>query len=141
MSEHIRYRIWLRLLLSVVAIALYAVIAFVLAGAIPESGWPSIGDAEFSSGQATVVPALNVYGLGILLIAVCEPFARVTIRLAVTLLVAIIAAEAGPLLAILTESGEASGLVAPGVIALATVGAVVGAARVWTTHRLRLPTR
>lgn len=104
-------------------------------------GWPSVGDAEFSSGQATVVPALNVYGLGVILMAVFEPFASVTTRIAATLLVAGIAAEAGPLLAILTEGGKAPGLVAPGVIALATVGAVIGAARVWVAHRLGFPNR
>jgi hypothetical protein len=114
MTGSIRHRLWLRLLPGVAAVAVYVVVALVLAATIPESRWPSIGDALYSSRQATT-------------------------RIVVTVLVAVIAAATGPLLAVQRDGGHASDLVAPGVVALAIAGIVVGAARVWATRRLTPP--
>jgi hypothetical protein len=136
MSKHIRHRLWLRLVLAVAAVAVYVIVALVLAATIPESGWPGIGDAEFSSRQATIVPALNVYALAVILLALFEPVTTAVARIVVTVVVAVIAAATGPLLAVLGEGVEASGPLAPGVIALAVAGIVVGSARVWAARRL-----
>lgn len=48
---------------------LYAAAAFTFAALIPDGSWPAIGDNEFSSGQATVVPALNVFVAGAITLA------------------------------------------------------------------------
>ncbi len=48
---------------------LYAAAAFTFAALIPDGSWPAIGDNEFPSGQATVVPALNVFVAGAIILA------------------------------------------------------------------------
>ncbi|MEV6928327.1 hypothetical protein AB0M46_28100 [Dactylosporangium sp. NPDC051485] len=137
----IRHRLWLRVLIGLSAVALYASIAFVLVGVTPDAAWPAIGDAGYSSGQATVVPAMNVFALGVILLAVFEPAAPFTVRMVLGFPLAILAAVAGPLLAVLGGADAAAGLLARGVMALAVAGIIVGVARTWVTRRLAPPPR
>lgn len=129
MSGRIRYRLWRRLLLAVAAIVLYAAAAFIIAALIPDGSWPAIGDNEFSSGQATVVPALNVFVAGAIILAILQPVLPTAARVVLDILLGVAAAAAGPGLSVASGDSTAEGLLTPGILALAGVGIVIALAR------------
>lgn len=100
---------------------------------IPEGSWPTIGDAEYSSAQATVVAALNVFVLGAVVLAVLQPVIPATVRGFLDIVVGIAAAWAGPVLARLGNHVHAGGLITPGTVAIGVVGILIGLARTWAT--------
>ncbi len=129
MSGRFRYRLWRRLLIAVVAIVVYAAAAFILTALIPDGSWPAIGDDEFSSGQATVVPALNVFVAGAIILAILQPVLPTAARVVLDILLGVAAAAAGPGLSVASGDSTAEGLLTPGILALAGVGIVIALAR------------
>lgn len=120
------------MLVTVAAIVLYAVVAFGLAALLPGDAWPAIGDAEYSSGQATVVPALNVFAVGAIVLALLQPVLPKVPRIVLDVLLGIAAAAAGPALA--AVSGTDAGIVTPGTLVLAAGGIAVALARTGLTR-------
>ncbi|WP_454860009.1 hypothetical protein [Promicromonospora soli] len=128
-----------RLLVAVAAIVAYTAVALALAALVPEGWWPAIGNDEYSPGQAAVVPALNLFAVGAIVLALLHPALPATARMALDVLLGVGAAGAGPALAVVSGEGTATGLVAPGVLALAVVGIIVGVARTRVTRRAPNP--
>jgi hypothetical protein len=124
---------WRRLLVAVGAIVVYAVVALALAALVPDGLWPAIGDDEYSPGQAAVVPALNLFPVGAIALALLHPVLPAAARIVLDVLLGIAAAAAGPALAVV--SGATLGLIPPGVLALAAVGIAIGLARTSVTQR------
>lgn len=129
-----RRGLWRRLLVAVGAIVVYAVIALALAALVPEGLWPAIRDDEYSPGQASVVPALNLFPVGAITLALLHPVLPVAARIVLDVLLGIAVAAAGPALAVVSGEGAAAGVVAPGVLALAAVGIAIGLARTRVTQ-------
>lgn len=128
MSGSIRYRLWRRLLVAGAAAVLYAALAFTLAALLSDGSWPAIRDDEFSSGQATVVPALNVFVAGAIILAILQPVLPAAARVVLDVLLGIAAAAVGPGLSIVSDDSLAVGLLSPGILALAGVGIVIALA-------------
>jgi hypothetical protein len=139
MSGHIRHRLWLRLLLGVAAIALYAVVALVLAAVIPRARLAGHRRRRvlLRTGDRRPGPER--------LRARRHPSRRVrahrpsAVRIVATVLVAITAAAAGPVLAVLGRAARCPACSRLAQIALAAAGVVIGATRVWVTRRLTSP--
>jgi hypothetical protein len=127
--SRLRPRIWRRVLLAVAAIALYAVIAFTLAALIPEGSWPAIGDSEYSSAQATVVPAINVLAVGTIILALLQPVIPIPALIVHDILLGAAAAAVGPVLAVVSGESPSADLITSGILALAAVGIVIALAR------------
>lgn len=138
MRTRLRAGLGRRLLLGLAAAAVYAIAALALAALVPETGWPPIGDGRYSAAQAAIVPALNLFGLAVLLLAVAAPAIPRAAQIALALAAAVVAAAAGPLLA-LTETGTASAILTAGTIGLALSGAAVGTAWIWTAGHWASP--
>lgn len=128
MSGSIRYRLWRRVLVAIAAVVLYVAIAFTLAALLSDGSWPAIGDNEFSSGQATVVPALNVFVAGAIILVILQPVLPAPARVVLDVLLGIAAAAAGPGLSIVSDKSPAAGLLSSGTLALAGVGIVIALA-------------
>jgi hypothetical protein len=123
-----RRRPWRRILVAVGAIVVYTAIALALAALVPDGLWPAIGDDEYSPGQASVVPALNLFPVGVIALALLHPVLPAAARIVLDVLLGVTVAAAGPILAVVS-GGATAGPTAPGVLALAAVGIVVGLAR------------
>ncbi|MFC3494016.1 hypothetical protein [Glycomyces rhizosphaerae] len=138
MNGRMRTHLWRRMLIGLATAALYAASALVLAAVFPEGAWPPIGGHGYAAAQAATVPAMNVFGVGIVLIGVFEPIAPVALRHTASAAAALAAAAAAPLMAVL--GGTAIGTVwsASGVLALALLGLVLGALRVQASARFAL---
>lgn len=134
-----RRGLWRRLLVAVAAIVVYTVIALVLAALVPVGSWPAIGKSEYSPGQAAVVPALNLFAVGAIVLALLHPALPAPARNVLDVLLGAAAAATGPALTVVSGEGTAVGLVAPGTLALAAVGIVVGLARTSLTRRGAAP--
>ncbi|WP_030159447.1 hypothetical protein [Glycomyces sp. NRRL B-16210] len=117
-----------RLLTGLAAAILYALAALALAAALPESAWPPIGGHGYAAGQATAVPAANLFAFAMLALAVFEPLVPAWARYALSAAAALLAAAAGPVLSAI-EGGPGTP-VWPGLAALAAVGVLIGALRV-----------
>lgn len=128
MSGSIRYRLWRRLLVAIAAVVLYAAIAFTLAALLSDGSGSAIGDNEFSSGQATVVPALNVFVAGTIILVILQPVLPAAARVVLDVLLGIAAAAAGPGLSIVSDDSPAAGLLSPGTLVLAGMGIVIALA-------------
>ncbi|MDA1361648.1 hypothetical protein O1R50_18620 [Glycomyces luteolus] len=128
--------VWRRLLLGVLAIACYGILSAACALLIAETAWPTIGDDQHSSAQATIAPALNVFALAMLGFAVAGPLFTPSLQVAFNLAAAIIAAGAGPLLARFAYARTDIDLFTPGTAALLTAGILVGLMLIWATKRL-----
>jgi hypothetical protein len=129
-----RRALWRRLLVAVAAIVVYTVIALAFAALVPVGPWPAIGNSEYSPGQAAVVPALNLFAVGAIVLALLHPALPAPARIALDVLLGAAAAAAGPALAVVSGECTAAGLIAPGVLTLAAVGIIVGLARTSVTQ-------
>jgi hypothetical protein len=135
-GTRIRTGLWRRLLIALAVAVLYVGAATVLVVALPESAWPAIGGDGYASSQATIVPALNLFAVGVIFIAVFAPVVPVAMRIAASIAVGIAAAVAGPLLAALEGTAPAAGLFTLGVIVLGASGIALAAACAATTFRV-----
>lgn len=126
--------LWRRLLVAVAAIIIFAVVALALAALVPDGLWPAIGDGEYSPGQASVVPALNLFPVGAIALALLHPALSASARIVLDVLLGIAVAAAGPALAVVSGETATAGLAAPGVFALAAAGIAIGLARTSVTQ-------
>ncbi|WP_205325344.1 hypothetical protein [Glycomyces sp. YM15] len=129
--------VWRRILLGAIAIVGYGIVAATGAFLIPERAWPAIGDDQYSSAQATIVPALNVFALAMLCFAIAAPLVPRAIQVAFNLAAAVVAAVAGPLLARFADARTGIDLLTPGTAALLATGILVGLTLIWATDRLK----
>jgi hypothetical protein len=120
----------------------YTIVALTLLALLPDGSWPAIGDDEYSPGQASVVPALNLFGAGAIALALLHPVLPTAARIILDVLLGVGAPSAGPALAVASGCGAVVGPVAPGVLALAAAGIVVSLARgIVTQHRVESASR
>ncbi|GAB3165790.1 hypothetical protein GCM10027059_23830 [Myceligenerans halotolerans] len=139
-SPRVGEGLWRRVLLGAGAIALYSIAAAALATLAPGAAWPAVGDSQYSSQQATIVPAMNVFALATLLLAVVTPMTTRAVQAVGGLVAAILAAVTGPLLAVVETRADIS-LLTPAAIALALTGTAISLARTWATERWAPSTR
>jgi hypothetical protein len=139
-GTRIRTGLWCRLLVALAAAVLYVSAATALVVALPESAWPAIGGDGYGSGQATIVPALNLFAVGLVVIAVFGPAVPVAMRIAASIALGTAAAVAGPLLSALEGTATAAELPAPGVIALGASGIALATACAATIRASNRPT-
>lgn len=135
MNGRMRTHLWRRILIGLSTAVLYAASVLVLSAVLPESAWPPIGGHGYTVAQAATVPAMNVFGIGIVLIGVFEPIAPVALRHTASAAAALAAAAAAPLMAVLGGTAIGTVWAAPGVLALALLGLVLGALRVQFSAR------
>lgn len=141
MNGRIRTQLWRRILIGLAAAVLYAasVPALALVLVLPESAWPPVGGHGYAASQAATVPAINVFCVGMILIGLFEPKAPVAVRHMVSAAAALAAAAAAPLMAVLGGAAIETGWAAPGALALALLGLVLGALRVQASARFAQP--
>lgn len=140
MTTRRRQLLWRRLLVGVSTIVVYAIVAPPWPPSFPSPGWPAIGDDQYSAQQAAIVPAMNLFTIATLGLAVVAPVTSRMVRAALGLAAAVLAAVAGPLLALI-EAGTDLAFLTPGIITLALAGAAIGLTGMWVAERLALPDR
>jgi len=134
-SGGIRVNLWRRALIGLAAAVLYVVGALILAAVLPESAWPHLGGDGYTAGQVSTVPAMNLFGAGVILVSVFEPLLPSALRHPASAVIALAAALAAPFMALVEGTVVRSEWATPGVLALGLLGLILGALRVVVTAR------